>query len=337
MRNNLKKFFLALSILGMVSLLSGCITAKPDSKANEDNNFPKGPINVIVGWGQGGGSDIFARAISKPVADKFDIPVNVKNMPGAGETLAGEYLLQQPADGHNIWALTTTYTINSLMGINQRSLDEYIPLARIQHDTHSIQVSKDSPFKSIDELVQFAQENPGKLKIGGSGYLDFQPGFDEVAIALFEEEVGIEFSYFPFEKAEDMHEALLEGEIDVMIEEFGPTIQYINEGTIVPLVAFSDKKIEQFPKLPITVEKGWDVTIGIWRGLMIKADTPAEIGEILEDAFREAYEDPGYKETERLRFWNLRSEFLGTEEFKKALQEEIQVYEKILKKLGYIK
>jgi len=321
----------------MVSLLNGCITEKPNSKANKDGHFPQGPIDVIVGWGQGGGTDIFARAISKPVADKFDIPVDVKNMPGAGETYAGEYLLQQPADGHNIWALTTTYTINSLMGINQRSLEDYTPLARIQHDTHAIQVSKDSPFKTIDELVQFALENPGELKIGGSGYVDFQPGFDEVAIALFEEEVGIEFSYLPFEKAEDMHEALLDGEIDLIIEEFGPTIQYIDEDTIVPLVAFSDKKIEQFPKLPITVEKGWDVTIGIWRGLMIKADTPTEIVGTLEDAFREAYEDPGYKETERLRFWNLRSEFLGTEEFKKALLEETQVYEKILKKLGYIK
>lgn len=337
MRYYIRKFFLAVVIIGMVSLLNGCITENPNSKANKDEHFPQGPINVIVGWGQGGGTDIFARAISKPVADKFDIPVDVKNMPGAGETLAGEYLLQQPADGHNIWALTTTYTINSLMGINQRSLEDYIPLARIQHDTHAIQVSKDSPFKTIDELVQFALENPGELKIGGSGYLDFQPGFDEVAIALFEEEVGIEFSYFPFEKAEDMHKALLEGEIDLIIEEFGPTIQYINEDTIVPLVAFSDKKIEQFPKLPITVEKGWDVTIGIWRGLMIKADTPTEIVGTLEDAFREAYEDPGYKETERLRFWNLRSEFLGTEEFKKALQEETQVYEKILRKLGYIK
>lgn len=324
-------------ILMLTLFLGGCIASKSGEKDNGTEHFPNQPIEVVVGWGEGGGSDIFARAISTPVADKFDVAVTVKNIPGVAETLASEYLLQKPADGYTIWALTTTYTINSLVGISQHDLDEYIPLARIQHDIHSIQVSKDSQFQTIDELVEYARKNPSQLKIGGSGSASTHPGFDEVAVALFEDAANIEFAYTPFEDAGDMHEALLTGEIDVIVEEFGPTIDYIKEGKIIPLLAFNDKKIEQFPQLPVSVEKGWDVTLGIWRGLMLKADTPPDKVKILEDAFREAYDDPGYKETERLRFWDLRSEFLGSEEFKKALQEEIQVYEKILKKLGYIK
>jgi len=336
MKLSLKSYVFIIFLLSLILLIGGCISQEPKD-ISESETFPNKPIEVVVGWGEGGGSDIFARAISTPVADKFDVPVTVKNIPGASETLAGQYLIEKPADGYTIWALTTTYTINALVGINQHNLDEYIPLARIQHDTHAIQVSKKSPFENIDELVEYARENPGKLKMGGSGSSYSQPGFDEVAVALFEEAAGIDFTYIPFEDAGDMHDALINGEIDVIIEEFGPTIDYMKEDIIVPLLALSDKKIEQFPELPISVEKGWDVTLGIWRGLMIKAGTPADKVKILEDAFREAYDDPGYKETERLRFWDLRSQFLGSEEFKKALQEEMQVYEKILKKLGYIK
>jgi putative tricarboxylic transport membrane protein len=332
-----KVYLLTLILLSLTLLLNGCLSLGTSNKEDLKEQFPNQPIEVVVGWGEGGGSDIFARAISTPVADKFDVPVIIKNIPGVSETLASEYLLQKPADGYTVWALTTTYTINSLLGISQHVLDEFIPLARIQQDIHTVQVSKDSPFQNIDELVEYARENPGKLKMGGSGSAFTAPGFDEVAVALFEEAAGIDFNYIPFEEAGEMHEALFTGEIDVMVEEFGPSVEKIKEGLITPLLVFSDKRIEQFPELPASVEKGWDVTLGIWRGLMLKADTPADRVKILEDAFHEAYDDPGYKETERLRFWDLRSEFLGSEEFKKALQEEIGVYEKILKKLGYIK
>lgn len=337
MQVHLRIYFLIIIFLSFSLALGGCILGKTTEKADENKQFPNKPIEVVVGWGAGGGSDIFARAISTPVADKFDLPVTVKNIPGMAETLASEYLLEQPADGYTVWVVTTTYSINSVLGINKHSLEEYIPLARIQHDTHAIQVSKESPFQTIDDLVQYAKENPGKLKMGGSGSASSYPGFDEVAVALFEDAADIEFTYLPYEDAHDMHEALLAGKIDVMIEEFGPTVEYVKKDLILPLLGLTDKKIEQYPNLPISVEKGWDVTLGIWRGLMIKADTPEDRVSLLEDAFREAAEDPGYKETERLRSWDLRSSFLGTKEFKEALQEETQVFEKILKKLGYIK
>ncbi|MDK2824210.1 MAG: hypothetical protein PWQ67_2408 [Clostridia bacterium] len=337
-KNSFWIYTFSIVFLSLVLIVGGCLVQKSEESNKEQNVYPNRPIEVVVGWGAGGGSDIFARAITKPVADKFSIPINVKNLPGASGTAAGNYLLQQPADGYTIWAMTTTFTINSLLGRLQHDYDEFIPLARIQHDTHAIQVSKDSPFQTIDQMVEFAKEYPGQLTISGSGSPQSgSPGFDEIVVTLFEEAAGIDLNYVPFEDAGQMHNALLKGQIDLIIEEFGPTIKYIKEEKIRPLVAFSDKKIKDFPKLPIAVEKGWDVTLGVWRGLMIKAGTPVERVKILEEAFQEAFEDPGYKETERLRYWNLRSQYLGSEEFSKALKEEMVLYEKILKKLGYIK
>ncbi|MFZ7101470.1 MAG: tripartite tricarboxylate transporter substrate binding protein [Peptococcaceae bacterium] len=333
-------YFSLAVIVSVVLNIGGCFVQKPEQPSNAEDIFPAKPIQVVVGWGQGGGSDIFARAITKPVADKFDIPIVVKNMPGVSATLPGDYLVNQPADGYTIWALTTTYTINNVLDITPYKLDQFIPLARIQHDTHAIQVSKNGSFTDIDQVVEYAQEHPGQLKIGGSGSPMYHgregPGFDEVVVTLFEEAAGIDFDYVPFEDAGEMHNALLQGDIDLIVEEFGPTINYIKEEQIVPILAFSDKKVEDFPGLPISLDKGWDVTLGIWRGLFLKAGTPQDRVKILKEAFEEAYDDPGYKETERLRYWNLRSEFLGPREFKDYLEDELQIYETILTKLGYI-
>jgi len=156
----------------------------------------------VVGWGAGGGTDIFARAITKPVADKFNVPINVKNMPGASGAIAGAYLLQQPADGYTVWAMTTTFVINSLLGNSEYKLEEFIPLARVQHDTSTIQVVKNSQFQTIDELVSYAKKHPGQLKVGVSGSRISggigAPGFDEIVVALFEEAAEIDLHTVPF-------------------------------------------------------------------------------------------------------------------------------------------
>ncbi|MFZ5943133.1 MAG: Bug family tripartite tricarboxylate transporter substrate binding protein [Bacillota bacterium] len=320
-------------IISLVLLWGGYVLSNTGQKNETVDMFPNKEIEVIVGWGQGGGTDIFARAITKPVSDKFGVPIKIRNIPGSSENVAGEFVLEQPADGYTLWAMTTSYIVSSILGNTEDRLKDYIPIARIQHDTSTIQVSGKGAFKNIDEVVNYAKANPGKLKMGGSGI----GSFDEVMVALFEEAAGIDLRYIAFEDASLMHGALLDGKVDVIIEEFGPTIQFIEKDVIIPVIAFTDKRIEDFPNLPISVEKGWDVTLGVWRGLMVKAGTPPNVIDTLVDAFAEAYDDPGYKESERLRYLHLRPGLLKSDDFQKTLQQEIDLYAKVLKKLGYIK
>ncbi len=293
--------------------------------------YPDGNIEVVVGWGAGGGTDLFSRSISAPLAKVMGTNVVVMNMPGASGAVAGDYVLQQPADGLTIWAMTSNYPVNVAAGKTPHGLDQYDTVVRMQHDTASLYVSKNSPFKTIDELVAYAKEKPGKLTVGGTG----SASFDEVMVTLAMEAMGIEVQYVPYESAGKMHAAMLGGHLDCLFDEFGPTAGYRKDGSMRPLVVLADERVNGFPDLPCTKEKGWNVNIGIWRGILVKKGTDPRIIQALAKAFAEAAKDPAYQKIVKDSFLDLRPGYLAPEEFNSFLGNEIKMFSDTMKKLGF--
>lgn len=321
-------------LLSLSLLVTGCGgSGGGEEKKEAAGKYPERPIEVIVGWGAGGGTDVFARAISKPTAEIIGQSMPVKNMPGASGSIAGDYTIQQPADGYTIWADGSNYAVNVALGRTPHKLDAYIPIARIQHDTAMLQVTKDSKFKTIDDLVTFAKANPGKVKVGGTG----AASFDEVVIALWEEAAGVDVNYVPYENGGAMQSAVMGGHIDVMFEELGPTASLVKEGSLKAILAFTDKKIDSMPDLPVSVDKGWNVTLGNWRGVMVKAGTPEDVVNKLRETYKKAYDDPSYKEIEKQNYLDLRPGYQDGPEFAKHIEGEIEIYRQALVKLGYVK
>ncbi|MBO8138310.1 MAG: tripartite tricarboxylate transporter substrate binding protein [Desulfotomaculum sp.] len=335
-RRSRKLLMVLMAVLAFGLLAAGCgggeETGGESAKNEEASAYPERPIEVIVGWGAGGGTDTFARAITKPASEILGQSMPVKNMSGASGSIAGDYVTQQPADGYTVWAMGSNYAVNVALGRTPHDLSAYTPIARIQQDTSMLHVNTNSQFKTLDDVIEYAKANPGKLKVGGTG----AASFDEVVIALWEDAAGIDVNYVPYEKGGAMHSALAGGHLDVMFEEMGSVSSLVEEGTIKPILAFTDSKVEGYPDLPISVERGWDITLGNWRGIMVKKGTPDAIVQKLQDAFAQAYEDPGYKEFEKQRFLHLRPGYLNAEDFAKHIQENIDIYKKALIKLGYI-
>ncbi|MGB4439124.1 MAG: tripartite tricarboxylate transporter substrate binding protein [Sedimentibacter sp.] len=316
----------------LIGSLVGCTSNAP-SNAEAEFKYPEKTLQVIVGWGAGGGTDVFARAIAQPASEIMEQTINVVNMSGASGAISGDYVVNQPSDGYTIWAEGSNYAINVALGKTPHDLSQYIPIARIQYDTGSLQVGENSEFKTIDELVSYAKEHPSEVTVGGTG----AAGFDEVVIAKFEKAAGIDLKYVPFESGGDMHSAVLGGHIDAEFEEFGSTKNLIDAGSIKVLLAFTDKKIEDYPDVPISVDKGWNVTDGIWRGIFVKAGTSQEIVDYLSDVFGKAKDMDTYKAIEKDNMLDLRTGYMNSEEFAKFLEEDINGYKEILKELGYIK
>lgn len=330
----MKKRFLALAstaVLSLSLLVTGC--GGGDATKDAASGYPERPVEVIVGWGAGGGTDTFARAIAKPAAEIIGQSMPVKNMSGASGSIAGDYVTQQPADGYTVWAMGSNYAVNVALNRTPHNLEAYIPIARIQHDTAMLQVTKDSQFSDIDKLVEYAKANPGKVKVGGTG----AASFDEVVIALWEDAAGIDVNYVPYENGGAMQSALMGGHIDVIFEELAPTASLIEEGSLKPILAYTDTKVGQYPDLPISVDKGWDVTLGNWRGIMVAKDTPEDVVKKLEETFTKAYEDAGYKEFEKESYLDLRPGYQTGADFAKHIESEIKIYREALEKMGYVK
>lgn len=310
------------SVLVLLALLFVASPA-PASK------FPERPIEIIVGWGAGGGTDIFARAIARSASKILGQPIAVRNMPGASATIGADYVARQPADGYTVWAMTSSdLPSNVANGINPHPIASYTAIARIHNDVGMLQVLP-KRFANINEVVEFARKKP--LRVGGSDVR----GQNEVMVAAWANLAGINVTYVTYERAGDMHAALLGGHLDVIFEELGPVAGLVAAGTVRPVLVFTDKRIKGFPDAPLAVEKGWNLTRTQWRGLMVRSGTPPEIVEILRNAFEQAIQDPKYIAFEQERF--LVPAYLRGDAFMRLINDDVDFYRTILRKLGHIK
>ncbi|NEU31889.1 tripartite tricarboxylate transporter substrate binding protein [bacterium LRH843] len=304
-------------------------TKTEEAKGNDAaSDYPERQIEIVLGFGAGGGSDNFARAIAKELTDILGVNINVVNMPGAAGIHAADHVARQPADGYTIWSMTSNYPINLASGKTPHDLSTYTSIGRVQHDTMTIQVLSDK-FSDIDDFIAQAKEKPGEIRIGGTG----SAGFDELVVSQFEEATGIELNYISFEGAGEMTAALLGGHIEAIAEELGPSIAHLQEGSVKMLIAFAENKLEGFEDVPLSTELGIDVTDGQNRGFMVHSDTPPEIIAILEKALEEAKDRPDYKEYEKSSFLHLRDGWLNSSDFDSQLATLVDKYGTILENL----
>lgn len=320
--------FLALISFGLILIPALFIV-----NAAFSQDYPKRTIQYIVGWGAGGGSDVFGRVITIPVKNKLGVPVIVVNMPGASSATATNYVMDQPADGYTVFGITSDIMSNIFLDRTKYTQKDLTPIIRAHVDIGMIQIGPHSPFKTWEALVKHAKENPGKQTWGGTG----AGSYDEVATAVLRNAAGINVKYVPFESASEMHAALLGGHIHAMYEEAGPVIAMIEAGKTQPVIVIAEKRLERFPNVPCAKELGYAIPPLQWRGVAVKKGTPQTIVEILEKAFTEAIKSPEYQDFEKKRFLNLYPGFLGSKDFAVDLDREYPIYEKIMKTMGQTK
>ena len=113
---------------------------------------------------------------------------------------------------------------------------------------------------------------------------------DELIIMRFAKAAGIDVKYIPFDKAPKTHAAVLGGHLDVLHEEPGSVMSLIEAKKLIPIIVFNDKRLEKFPEVPCSVELGYNLTTGRWRGLAVKKGTPQPIIDYLAASLKKAYE-----------------------------------------------
>lgn len=318
-------------VFSMVTLVILCCMGFAWSQAPKPKDYPTRAIEVVVQYGAGGGSDIFVRSLMMPARNKLKVPINVTNLTGGAGVKASTYVLSQPADGYTIYNFSPEQLINTIFG--RENYKEFAPLCMVQQDQSIFYVRAESPFKTIQEVIKYAKENPGKLQFTGTT----AASPDEVIIMLFAKKAGIKVKYIPFDAAPETHAAVLGGHIDVLHEEPGVIMSLIEAKKLRPLIAFTEKRLDKFPDVPTGRELGYDITMGRWRGLCVKKGTPQEIINYLADTFKKCSQDPSYKAIEKANLLDLRPGWKGPEDYGKFWEEEYVRYKEIFEELGYLK
>lgn len=325
----LKKKTLVFLTVALVMVLALAVQSQA---ADKPKDYPSRPIEVVVQYGAGGGSDIFVRQLMMPGRQLLGTAINITNMTGGAGVKASQYVLSQPADGYTIYNFSPEQLINTVLGRENYS-QEFAPLCQVQQDISMFYVSPESKFKSIQDVIAYAKANPDKLQFTGT--TPASP--DEIIIMQFAKKAGIKVKYIPFDKAPETHAAVLGNHLDVLHEEPGVIISLIEAKKLIPIVVFSEKRLEAFPNVPTAKEIGVDVTMGRWRGLAVKKGTPQNIIDYLAATLKKAYDKSSYQAYAQASLLDLRPGWKGPEEFGKFWEVEYKDFKEILEGLGYTK
>lgn len=321
-----RRNIIAAFLLVFVLILSACGNGS-SNEGGKGKEYPSRNIEVLVGHGAGGGTDLFARAVAKELEGILDTNINVVNQEGGAGVVALQNAYGAPADGYTLIG-DAAFSITTAAGTNTHGLEDFIPIARFQIDTYALWVKKGA-YDSIDDFIKEVEANPKKVTVGGTGSL----GMDELTVFMLGEAANVEFNFVPMEGSGEMHAGVLGGHINAMVDEFGPTKALAEDGSIEPLVVFSEERMEKYPDVPTTVELGWDLIDGNERGFYIKKDADPEIIAALEEAMKKVYDSEAYKKYEKENYLDLREGWLNSEEFTKRTEELIEKYSIIMDKL----
>jgi putative tricarboxylic transport membrane protein len=318
MHNRAYRHTLAL-FFGLITISSGISVTAGEVK--KPSGYPARNIEFVIPFGTGGSLNALCRALTPLMEKRMGIGIGPVNRTGGNSVVGLTYVVNQPADGYTITGVTNDILATIAAGGTKLKVDDFTWLVRALPDIEMFFIRTDEKrFKTFDEYVAYAKAHPGELTMAVGG----QGGMEQVVATLVNNGAGVKIKYVPYDVASERFAAFLGGHTDMLLEEPTDMQSYMDEGKVKPIIQMVDKRPPQFSNVPTTVEKGIDVTMGLWRGVAVKAGTPKEIVDYLYSVIRESMQDPAYLEFKKKRH-QIRPDFNETpEQFKANAKKEVE-------------
>jgi putative tricarboxylic transport membrane protein len=282
--------------------------------------YPARAVEMLIGFGEGGGSDNYARNIAVDAQRIMGRDIVLNNIPGASGEVALGQMFSGPSDGYTISTVITNQVINDAIGSQPYSfVDDVTFIIRQQGPTEVYWVPVNSQFQTFQDMLDYAVANPGQVTVSGSGV----GSDDEFRLLALASELDTSFNFVPYDGVGGRTTALLSGDIDLLHETAGTVIDLYESGQIRPLAYGGDIVFEEIdPNIPSVADLGYPVPTGRWRGIVGPKDLDPEIADYLHDVFYAASQLPCYQQFEKEFFQDVAGGYLSSEEFEEAAREE---------------
>jgi tripartite-type tricarboxylate transporter receptor subunit TctC len=293
--------------------------------------FPTRPVTIVVPYPPGGLIDLVARALQPFLQTELGVPVLAENHSGAGGNVGAEMVARATPDGYTLLLANPSLAISPTLykKLNYRPIEDFAYIGRYGSVPNVLVVNPALPFKTAQELIAYAKQNPGKLNYGSPGY-GTSP---QLSSELFKSMSGTYIVHIPFRGAGPATAAMLGGEIEMMIDNIPPQVGNIKAGKVRALAVTSLKRQSVLPDVPTMDEiglKGYEVVS--WFGLATRAGTPREVVMRLNAALNNASKNPKLREILESRGSTV---VQGTpEEFENFVKAEIAKFAPVIRRAG---
>lgn len=315
-------------ILTTVVLVAGLATVPGTALAA---GFPERPVNLVVAFAAGGPTDTIVRVLQEKLGERLGTPAVVLNKPGSGGLVAAEYVAKSKADGYNVLVLSLSHlvrqAIDSKMAVDM--LKDFEPITTYVSLPIVFVTNGDSQFKTIEQMIDYGQKNPGKLTFGHSGI----GATSHLAGELFRLNTKIQLKAVPFAGEAPTMTAVMGGHVD--FGGFGgPTPRgKVESGEVRVLATLEEKRISYFPNVPTFKEKGYPkIVMPSWYGFAVPVGTPKDVVVKLHDALRSAIKDPSIQAAiDKLGFAEI---YRSPEETKAFIRTEFDRFKELTSAAG---
>ena len=323
-----------IGVLVLLALSALSFVMAPIPGAAQD--YPNKPITVFVGYPAGSstaiGANIFVE-VAKKYLPKSQI-ILLEPKPGAAQAVAADLIAKEPADGYKLlWTdvglITKIAMDGSLLHFN---LDSFAYIGAMGYSASVVAVNKEGPFKTIENYIDYAKKNPGKVSIGHAGI----GSGAHVGIEQMQNECRIKLNLIPFTAAQ-IPAALLGGHVDSANSAVANLGDHIKPGGGLRALAIMSRErwTEELPDVPTFLEKGYNLDRSSWQFLVVRKGTPQPVLNILQQVLKKTADDPQAREAnKRAKFIH---SYMGAEETEKKVKESFKVNYDILKSVGLAK
>ncbi|AHV93634.1 Bug family tripartite tricarboxylate transporter substrate binding protein [Bordetella holmesii] len=282
--------------LRYTAALAASLTLSVFAAAAQAAGYPERPIEWVVPYPAGGGSDIVARTLSEPMSRELKQTLIISNKPGAATAIGADYAARAKPDGYvMLTGDTATLAANpslypKLAYQPQRDFDAVGLMTRF---SMILVVNPSVPVKTYDEFLAWAktQKDGVPYATPGSG----SP--HHLATESLRARTGLNLVHVPYRGAAPAVQDVVGGQVPMMFVDSATGMQYIASGKLRPIAVASDKRPAGFPQVPTLIESGLDnFEAYAWQGLVVPKGTPPEVVTALNQALQKALAQPSVQE-----------------------------------------
>ncbi|MCZ8257820.1 MAG: tripartite tricarboxylate transporter substrate binding protein [Polaromonas sp.] len=290
--------------------------------------FPSRPIELVVPFQPGGGTDALARAFADASRKHMPQSMVIVNKPGASGAIGWQDVINAKPDGYRLAVVTVEVTTLPHMGLAKFTYDDMAPIARLNADQAAITVRADAPWNTIEEFLAAARKDSGKIGVGNAG----NGSIWHLAAAALEDKTNVKFNHIPFQGAGPAVLALLGGHVDSVAVSPAEVTTYVQAGKLKTLAVMADQRVKGFEKVPTLKERNIDLTIGTWRGIAAPKNTPPEVIAYLKTLALKASSEPAFREV--LEKQNLGFAYADDVAFKAVMAKDSDYFKTLMAKLN---
>jgi tripartite-type tricarboxylate transporter receptor subunit TctC len=319
-------------LLAILSFLILSISAIACGALAQEEAYPKRPVTMVVTFAAGGSSDVLARAVAESMSHGLGEQIAVDNRPGAGGQIGAELVAHAAPDGYTI-----LFGTNGTLGIGP-ALYEHLrydpardlaPVGILHKLPLLLIINPSIPAKNLQELIAYAQQNPGKLSFASAGV----GSVSHLAGELFMEEAKINILHVPYKGGGAAVPDLISGRVSMMLETIPNALPLARSGQMRAIAVTTKERSAAAPDIPTLAESGLpNFDVSAWTGLFVPAGTPAAVIDRLNAGTRAIANDSHYVDLVHKMGTNVATS--SPQEFGAFVQDDVARWTKVIAHAG---